>query len=351
MFNPLKVKTIKKETKDAVSIEFEVPENLQNEYTFKAGQFLTLKSTINDAEVRRSYSIYSTPKSGNLKVAVKQIPNGVYSTFANNYIKEGDFIEVAKPSGNFYVETKSNNQKHYVLIAAGSGITPVFSVLKTILVEEPTSKITLFYGNKNQENTIFFSELVETQKTFGNRLEIHFIYSQAKGEDRFHTGRIEGRKIKKIFKKYAPVTAVDEVFICGPQQMTESVKSILQEKFNFPAHQIHFELFSTTQVVEKTNEKSSKSGLSTVKATLDGNLIEFTVNPDESILDAGLRQGYDLPYSCQGGVCGACKCVKGEGELEMDVCIALSDEEVESGQYLACQSKVKSKSAIISFDY
>lgn len=350
MFNALKVKTIKKETSESVSIEFEIPTELEQEYSFKAGQFLTLKSDINGADVRRSYSICSTPKSGILKVVVKQIPNGVYSTFANNYIKEGDFIEVAKPSGNFYVQTQSNNKKHYTLIAAGSGITPIIAVLKTILIEEPLSKVTLFYGNKTPEQTIFFEELKKLQETYAEKLKVHFIYSQVKGEDRFHTGRIEGKKIKKLFKNYTPAAEVDEVFMCGPQNMTEEVQSILENKFNFPSAQINFELFVAAS--ESTTKSKTKGNASaTVTAILDGSEVEFKVNPDESILDAGLREGFDIPYSCQGGVCGACRCVKGEGDLEMDVYIALSDEEVESGHYLACQSKVKSKTAKVSFDF
>lgn len=350
MFNALKVKTIKKETAESVSIEFEIPAELEQAYNFKAGQFLTLKSDINGADVRRSYSICSTPKSGILKVVVKQIPNGIYSTFANNYIKEGDFIEVAKPSGNFYVQTRSNNKKHYTLIAAGSGITPIMAVLKTILVEEPFSKVTLFYGNKTPEQTIFLEELKNLQEVHGDKLNVHFIYSQAKGIDRFHTGRIEGKKIKKIFKNYTPAAEVDEVFICGPQNMTIDTQTILEKKFNFPSAQINFELFIAA-TESKSNSKLKGGESATVTAILDGNTVEFKVNADESILDAGLREGYDIPYSCQGGVCGACKCTKGDGDLEMDVYIALSDEEVESGHYLACQSKVKSKTAKVSFDF
>lgn len=346
MFHPLTIKAIKKETSDAVSIEFDLPANLINDFQFKSGQFLTLKATINNEEIRRSYSLCSTPDSGLLKVVVKQIQNGVFSTFANNELKVGDAVEVGVPAGTFHVDTAKENSKTYCLVAAGSGITPMISIAKTVLIEEPNSKVILFYGNKSPEQTIFKSELDELVSTSNGRLNTHYIYSAVKGEDRFHSGRIEGRKIKKMFKKYADVKEIADVFICGPQEMTENIKSTLVGDFNFPSENIHFELFTAT-----LGESTVKTdGPSLVTALLDGRTIEFSVKADETILDAGLRNGYDIPFSCQGGVCGACRCAKGQGDLEMENCIALTDDEIASGIYLTCQSKVKSQTAEISFD-
>lgn len=346
MFHSLIIKAIKKETSDAVSIEFDLPSNLKNDFQFKSGQFLTLKATINGEDVRRSYSLCSTPASETLKVVVKQIPNGVFSNFANTELKVGDAVEVGAPSGTFYIETGADNSKTYCLVAAGSGITPMISIAKTVLLEEPSSKVILFYGNKSPEQTIFKKELDELSSSSNGRLHTHFIYSAAKGEDRFHTGRIEGRKIKKIFKKYANVKEISDVFICGPQAMTDNIKAALVNDFNFPASNVHFELFVAT-----SGDSTVKTdGPSIVKATLDGRTIEFSVKADETILDAGLRNGYDIPFSCQGGVCGACRCAKGTGDLEMENCIALTDDEISSGIYLTCQSKVKSQTAEITFD-
>ena len=349
MFHSLTIKNIQKETPEAVSIEFEVPSSLKEDFQFLSGQFLTLKAQISGNEVRRSYSICSSPKSGVLKVVVKQVENGVFSTYANSALKNNDTIEVGVPTGGFVVNTKADNNKNYTLIAAGSGITPVISIAKTILENEPNSSVNLFYGNKTANQTIFKTELEELSKEYSNRLNFHLLFSAEKGDSRFHSGRIEGRRIKKIFKEFAPISNTNEVFICGPQEMTEAIRDFLIKKHKYPVSQIHFELFTTTLKKTKSNSKSNKSSL--VTATIDGDTFEFTVKPGETILDAGTKNGVDIPFSCQGGVCGACKCIKGEGELQMDNNIVLSDDEVASGQYLACQSKVKSESVKISFDF
>jgi ring-1,2-phenylacetyl-CoA epoxidase subunit PaaE len=349
MFHSLAIKNIQKETTEAVSIEFEVPSSLKEDFQFLSGQFLTLKTEIGGNEVRRSYSICSSPKSGILKVVVKQVENGVFSTYANSAIKNNDTIEVGVPAGGFVVNTEADNNKNYTLIAAGSGITPVISIAKTILEDEPNSSVNLFYGNKTASQTIFKTELEELSKEYNNRLNFHLLFSAEKGDSRFHSGRIEGRRIKKIFKEFAPISNTNEVFICGPQEMTEAIRDFLIKKHKYPVNQIHFELFTTTLKKAKSNSKSNKSSL--VTATIDGDTFEFTVKPGETILDAGTKNGVDIPFSCQGGVCGACKCIKGEGELTMDNNIVLSDDEVASGQYLACQSKVKSESVEISFDF
>ena len=349
MFHSLAIKNIQKETTEAVSIEFEVPSSLKEDFQFLSGQFLTLKTEIGGNEVRRSYSICSSPKSGILKVVVKQVENGVFSTYANSAIKNNDTIEVGVPAGGFVVNTEADNNKNYTLIAAGSGITPVISIAKTILEDEPNSSVNLFYGNKTASQTIFKTELEELSKEYNNRLNFHLLFSAEKGDSRFHSGRIEGRRIKKIFKEFAPISNTNEVFICGPQEITEAIRDFLIKKHKYPVNQIHFELFTTTLKKAKSNSKSNKSSL--VTATIDGDTFEFTVKPGETILDAGTKNGVDIPFSCQGGVCGACKCIKGEGELTMDNNIVLSDDEVASGQYLACQSKVKSESVEISFDF
>ncbi len=349
MFHSLTIKNIQKETPEAVSIEFEVPSSLKEDFQFLSGQFLTLKAEISGNEVRRSYSICSSPKSGVLKVVVKQVENGVFSTYANSALKNNDTIEVGVPTGGFVVNTKADNNKNYTLIAAGSGITPVISIAKTILENEPNSSVNFFYGNKTAKQTIFKTELEELSKEYNNRLNFHLLFSAEKGDSRFHSGRIEGRRIKKIFKEFAPISNTNEVFICGPQEMTEAIRDFLIKKHKYPVSQIHFELFTTTLKKTKSNSKSNKSSL--VTATIDGDTFEFTVKPGETILDAGTKNGVDIPFSCQGGVCGACKCIKGEGELQMDNNIVLSDDEVASGQYLAWQSKVKSESVKISFDF
>tara|TARA_B100001173_G_scaffold105844_1_gene91650 strand:+ start:1614 stop:2666 length:1053 start_codon:yes stop_codon:yes gene_type:complete len=349
MFYSLYVLNVKKETSNSVSIEFEIPQTLSSEFSFKAGQFVTVRKQINNEEIRRSYSICSTPESGKIKLVVKQIPNGKFSTYAVQELKIGDIIDVTKPSGDFFLNPQPKNEKSYTLIAAGSGITPIISILKTILIQEPNSTVNLFYGNKSPELTIFKKEIETLNQKYSEKLNVHFIYSQTKGKSRFHNGRLEGRKIKKIFKKLAPVNLTDNVFICGPQDMTTTIKNLLENTLNFDASCIHYELFISNKVDKKQKSKNKK-GSSIATAILNGETFEFVIKKNESILEAGLAAGYDIPFSCQGGVCGVCKCLIGEGEIEMENNIALSDDEVESGTALSCQAKVLSPIIIIDFD-
>ncbi len=349
MFHCLYIKSIEKETSESVSIEFTVPQELLNDFSFKAGQFLTLKKTIQGEDIIRSYSLCSTPQSGQFKVVVKQIPNGKFSTFANNELEPGDQIEIGLPRGNFFVQTDSNKTKSYTLIAAGSGITPIFSILKTILAEEPNSTINLFYGNKSPDLTIFKEKIEQLKEKYPKKLSIHFIFSKQKGESRFHTGRLEGRKLKKLFQKIAPVDSTDEIFICGPQEMTNSVINLLENKFSFDPSNIHFELFTANTVEKKSSQKKLRRS-STATAMFNGESIEFIIKKNESILEAALAAGYDIPFSCQGGVCGVCKCMVGEGTVEMENNIALSDDEIDSGAVLSCQGKVLSPYIKMTFD-
>ena len=350
MFHSLYIKRIEKETTESVSVEFDVPEKLLSEFSFEAGQFLTLKKELNNQEICRSYSLCSTPVSGKFKVAIKQIPLGKFSTFANNQLKVGDYIDVGRPAGNFFFKPQPKNSKSYTLIAAGSGITPILSILKTILVEEPNSQVTLFYGNKSPKLTMFKKEIEHLKKEYSKKLTVHFIYSQIKGESRFHSGRLEGRKLKKLFKIFAPAQSCDEVFICGPQEMTLSIIDLLENKFNFNSSKIHYELF-TAKTTEKSVPSKNSKGSSSATANLNGETIEFVVKKNQSILEAGLSAGHDIPFSCQGGVCGVCKCFIGDGKVEMENNIALSDDEVSSGAVLSCQAKALSPSIKISFDY
>jgi len=349
MFYSLYIKRIEKETPESVSVEFDVPTGLYNEFSFEAGQFLTLKKEINGEDICRSYSLYSTPKSGQFKIVIKQIYNGKFSTFANNKLKVGDQIEVSPPKGNFFIEPNQNNNKSYTLIAAGSGITPIFSILNTILIEEPNSRINLFYGNKSPESTIFKEAIENLNTKYSEQLNVHFIYSQTKGESRFHSGKLEKQKLKKLFKNYAPANLTDEVFICGPKEIIINTNNLLEKKFNFDPKNIHYELFTANSTLTKKHTKKIKR-ISLVIAILDGETIEFNVKKGESILEAGLAAGHDIPFSCQGGVCGICKCTNGDGEVEMENNIALSDDEVENGEILSCQAKVLSPSIKINFD-
>lgn len=354
MFLSLQISDIRRETPDCVSVAFHVPDDLKKEFIFNAGQYLTLKTQIKGQEVRRSYSLCSSPLEGEWRVAVKKLEGGLFSTFANESLKLGDTLEVAKPEGRFGIKSPSGKVKHYVLIAAGSGITPMLSILKTVLAQEPESRVTVIYGNKNRGHIIFKQELESLKNKHLSRLSLYHILSRERAEAEFMTGRIDRDKIQYFIQKIIPINTIDEVFLCGPEEM------ILTAKETFLSHglkpeNVHFELFfsqaaqikKAARVVDKENE--GKKAQITLK--LDGveTLFDLAFN-GENILDAALKNGADLPYACKGGVCATCRAKIDEGEVTMDVNYSLDEDEVKQGFVLACQAHPKSEKVKINFD-
>jgi len=354
-FHPLKVKEVKKETEDCVSVSFEIPENLKRDFAFKQGQSLTMRTTINKEEVRRTYSICSSPLDNEWKVAIKKVEGGLFSTFANAELKKGDVLEVMEPVGKFYSALNSANKKNYLGFAAGSGITPLLSIINTTLRTEPGSTFTLVYGNKSRSSIIFFEELEGLKNKYLQQFNFINILSRERTEAAINFGRIDSEKLNEL-AKLINYNSFDEAFICGPEEMIFCVKDHLQQK-GIGEKNIHFELFTTSgQKIQSTRHKAQdaeESGpKSKITVKVDGRSFDFSLalNCETTILDAALKQGADLPYACKGGMCCTCKAKLMEGEVEMDVHWGLEQEEIEKGFILTCQSHPKTEKVVVDFD-
>jgi ring-1,2-phenylacetyl-CoA epoxidase subunit PaaE len=353
-FHSLRVKKVEKETDDCVSIEFEVPEQLKEVFRFKQGQNLTIKKVFNGEEVRRNYSICTSPFENKLKVAVKKAEGGLFSTWANEQLKAGDQLNVLPPTGKFYTELNPSLKKNYVAFAAGSGITPILSIIKTTLATEPDSQFTLVYGNR-AKNSIIFKEDIETLKDrFIDRFRVYHILSRELTEAEINNGRIDVDKLELLFSKVIDLRSSDEFFVCGPEEMIFCINGYLEAR-GVSGNKIHFELFTVPGQAKKETkaEKSEINEGPTAKVSvkLDGIVFDFDLGYDsESVLDAALSQGADLPYACKGGVCTTCKARLVEGEVKMDVNWGLEPDEVAKGFILTCQSHPKTSQVVIDFD-
>lgn len=353
-FHSLKIKEVKKETDDCCSIAFEVPEQLASDFVFIQGQYLTLKTTIGGEELRRSYSICTSPLDKDLRVAIKQIENGKFSTYANHSLKKGDIIDVMTPTGNFNTALNPTNKKHYVAFAVGSGITPIISIMKTVFKKEPKSQFTLFYGNKNTNSIIFREQIEALKNVYTQRLSVHYFLSREALDEPLMNGRIDKEKCNIICNKLLDLDTVDECFICGPEDMVFAVRDTLKER-NFDEKKIHFELFTSPDgklgVSKKVIKEEYKGRVADVTVNLDGKSFQFQLPfGGDSVLDAALKQGADLPFACKGGVCCTCKAKLKEGAVEMDVNYALEKEEVEAGYILTCQSHPTTDKIVVDYD-
>ena len=353
-FHPVPVKQIRKETPECVSVVFDIPADLIKEFAFTQGQSLTMRTTINGEEVRRTYSICSSPLDNEWRVAIKKVEGGLFSSFANEQLKQGDTIEVMPPVGKFYTELTPSNKKEYLAFAAGSGITPVLSLIKTTLAKEPHSAFTLVFGNRNRGSIIFFEELEGLKNKYMERFNLVHVLSREKTDASINFGRINNEKLAEL-EKLIDYSNTDEFFICGPEEMIFTVKDFLETKGINKKH-IHFELFSSPgQKISqpKTREDQVDTGAkSNITLKLDGRTFAFDLplSSDATILDAALKQGADLPYACKGGMCCTCKAKLLEGEVMMDVHWGLEDDEVEKGYILTCQSHPKTEKVVVDFD-
>ena len=353
-FHRLAVKEIKKETPECVSLLFDVPEELKKDFQFSQGQSLTMRAIINGEEVRRTYSICSSPLENQLKVAVKKVEGGLFSGFANEQLKKGDVLEVMQPVGKFYTELNPAQKKNYLAFAAGSGITPVLSLIKTTLATEQESSFTLVFGNKNRSSIIFFEELESLKNKYMERFNLVHILSREKTETAVNFGRINTEKLNDL-DKLVDYAGTDEFFICGPEEMIFCIKDYLETK-GIDKKKIHFELFTSPgqrTKPEVRSQKSEESGpKSRIAVKVDGRSFDFDLPlaSDITILDAALRQGADLPFACKGGMCCTCKAKLLEGEVMMDVHWGLEEEEVEKGYILTCQSHPKTEKVVVDFD-
>jgi ring-1,2-phenylacetyl-CoA epoxidase subunit PaaE len=339
------ISEVKRETPSAVSILFNVPEELKSDYKFVAGQYLNLKITLDGQEIRRAYSICSSPESGELRIAVKAIKNGVFSNFANSSLKAGDVIEIAKPEGKFLLQPQPAAQKTYAAFVSGSGITPVLSIIKSVMLSEPNSSFVLIYGNKTVEETLFHQELHDLHLKYVNRLFVHHIYSQEKVTNAL-SGRIDKSVVDFVLNNKYSQFNFDAFYLCGPEEMINTVSETLKSK-NIPQSAIHFELFTTTTI---TKEVSNIGGHSQITIMVDDEETTFEMSQKQTILEAALKQGIDAPYSCQGGICSSCLARVTQGSAEMYKNAILTDKEIADGLVLTCQAHPTSDNIYIDFD-
>jgi ring-1,2-phenylacetyl-CoA epoxidase subunit PaaE len=353
-FHPLHVQKIEKETEDCVLISFDVPAALKDVFQFKQGQNITIRKELNGQELRRNYSICTSPLDHQLTIAVKKVPVGVFSTYANEELNEGDVLDVMPPTGTFYTELSSTQQKNYVAFAAGSGITPIISIIKTTLLTEPKSSFTLVYGNRTKASILFKEELEALKDKFIERFRIYHVLSREITDAAIHSGRLDKDKCELYCTKLIDVKKVDEFFICGPEAMIFCIKDFLEGKGVKKEH-IHFELFTVpgeNKLAVGNKELAINQGdKAEVTVRLDGISFSFELGyNDESILEAALNLGADLPYACKGGVCTTCKAKLTEGTVEMDRNFGLADDEVNKGYILTCQSHPRSNKLFVDFD-
>ena len=356
-FYPLRVKSLHKDTESAVVVEFDVPAELTGTFTFIQGQYLTLNQEIDGEEVRRSYSICAGLDDGQLRVAIKHVEGGMFSTWANEQLKAGDTLEVMPARGDFYTSIDPRQSKNYLCVCAGSGITPILSIIKTILKSEPDSTVTLLYGNQRTATMMFRHELAFLKNAHLERFHWVNIFSREPQEVDLLSGHLDNRKGGALNQRLINISGFDEFFLCGPEAMISEVSRGLRGE-GIAEENIHFELFAASaenarKAIERhhARAKEYKGMVSEVSILSDGREYAFELSTDgENILDAGLRNGVDLPFSCKGGVCATCKARLIEGEVDMDLNQALRPEEIEQGYILTCQSHPISEKIIVDFD-
>lgn len=358
-FYPLTIADIHPETDGAVCVTFEVPAEHQEKFRFTQGQFLTLRAEVDGEEFRRSYSICSGVNDGHLRVGIKRVKDGVFSNYANDNFKKGDTVEVMPPQGSFNTELNADNQKSYMCLAVGSGITPILSIIKSVLSIEPNSQVTLIYGNRRSNSVMFKEELSFIKNCYMDRFQwINIMSQEDQGADLL-SGHIDNKKGYLLQKhKLIDIHNTDEAFICGPESMMSEVSRGFRIE-GLKDAQIHYELFASSsedsqarlkkaqqRIHEYGEEKTSKV---TVRA--DGRAIQFDLaTVGENILDAGMHNGLELPYSCKAGVCSTCKCKLVKGQVDMDISHGLEEHEVEAGYILSCQAHPISDEVVVDFD-
>ncbi len=348
-FHRLKIKEVRRETPSTVSIALDIPMKLKDAFSYKAGQYLTFKQTVDGEELRRSYSLCSSPEQNEWRVAVKTITGGKFSTYAGQSLQAGMELEVMEPMGNFFIPDYSG---HHVAFAAGSGITPIISMVKSLLASGPSCRVTLFYGNKKQEEIIFENELKGLEEQYADRFTLFNVLSQEQIPG-FGFGRLDTARLDTAALQGLDLLPVSAFYLCGPAEMIFSLKDKLVE-YGVSEDKVHFELF-TAPVAEESTEPAApaKTRSETLTNTyiLDGERFEVEVkNLDSTLLDMGLAQGIDLPFACQGGVCCTCRAKVESGKVDMRQNFSLSDSEVDEGFVLTCQSYSLGEDTILNYD-
>jgi len=354
VFHLLKVAKLDRITDDAVAITFDVPERLRDQFIYQAGQHLSVRATIAGDDVRRSYSICSPATSGVLRVGVKRLPDGVFSSYALNRLQVGDSLEVMTPSGRFTTPLDPLQAKHYGAIAAGSGITPILSILSTALELEPESRASLIYVNRSSSSIMFIEEIEDLRNRYLTRFQVAHVLDGERQEVEMLSGMLDGDRLNRILDTILPDADVDDWFLCGPQVLTDILHDTLVARGHKPEN-VHRELFIAATPPKRAPRPPQGEGKaavgSQVEVILDGRATTFTLSRDaESILDATLKIRGDAPYACKNGVCGTCRARVADGKVEMDQNFALEDDEVSRGYVLACQSHPVTDRVVVDFD-
>lgn len=349
-FHLLKVAEVRRETADAISLRFDVPTDLAADYRFVQGQHLTLKVYVDGEELRRSYSICSGVDEGELRIAIKKIDGGRFSTWALDGIKVGDMFEVMTPEGKFHTELDPASARHHVAFAAGSGITPIMSLIRTTLRAEPNSRFTLVYGNRNRSSVIFAEALEELEARYPTRFTLYQVFSREEQDVPLFNGRLDKGRVVAFLDTLLPPDTIDAAFICGPGSMIDEVEAALLAG-GLAADRIHVERFGVPGSGPAHHVEAGDAPQATITIIADGLEREMAFRADDpSILDVALRDGMDLPYSCKGGVCCTCRAKVLEGKVRMDKNYTLAQADVDAGYVLTCQAHPLTERVVISYD-
>ncbi|MBL4784971.1 MAG: 2Fe-2S iron-sulfur cluster binding domain-containing protein [Cohaesibacteraceae bacterium] len=353
-FHNLTIQSITSETSEAVSLTFSIPDELANEYQFVPGQYLTLNAPIDGENVRRSYSICSAPKQETISVAIKSVDGGRFSNFAMNSLNSGDSLEVMPPSGRFVLPEKAENSIVYAAFVAGSGITPVISMIREVLSRATNSKFFLFYGNKSSQSTIFKDELDALKDMYMGRFSVFYVYTREEQELEILNGRFSDSKIRSFLTHVLPAVTIDHFFLCGPGEMIETARKVLSD-LGVADTIVHTEYFtpadgSNPHGAHVAKDIKAVDHVSTVTILTDGARYTGELQPGETIIDLAIRMKLEVPYSCKGGMCCTCRAKVTSGEVDMAINYSLEQWEVEAGFVLTCQSRPKSQKVTVDFD-
>jgi ring-1,2-phenylacetyl-CoA epoxidase subunit PaaE len=355
-FHPLRVRAIQPDTEEAVIVSFEVPEDLRPVFGFTQGQYLTLRKEIDGQDLRRSYSICAGVDEGELRVGVRKVAGGVFSNWINEHLKPGDELQVMAPQGRFFVPIEPQSRRHHLGIAGGSGITPILSIMKTVLAREPLSRFTLIYGNRRLRSTMFKEELEDLKDRYMTRLVLHHVFSDEHTETPLNMGVMNREKITEFLQTLVPAEGVAHAYICGPFQMNDEAEAALLAA-GVPEERIHIERFGIAQKggghVGAVLHQAHASDAAKARITIirDGLQREFLFSREQpSVLDAASAAGLEVPYSCTSGVCGTCRAKLVEGEVRMERNFALDKKEVAAGYVLTCQAHPTTERVVLSFD-
>ena len=355
-FHPLVVAAKHQETRDSVRIVLDVPEELRDEYAFHAGQHLPIQIERDGKKIRRTYSICSEQGDWPLQIGVRIQPGGQFSEFAANELNAGDTLDVMPPNGQFHADLDAGNEKQYLGLAAGSGITPILSIIASVLHEEPGSRFALFYGNRTQNSTMFIDDLYALKNRYPERLQLHFLFSREEQEFEIASGRLDDAKVRELVEHFCSGSPPDEAFVCGPDTMIDQVSATLTD-LGIPAEYVHAERFGVRRkgagdkVTGKVTGDKATGAVSRVTVVMDGHTKTFEMpRAGVNIVDAAAEQGVELPYSCKGGVCATCRTHVQKGEVEMATNYGLEPWEVEKGFVLACQCTPVSDEVLLDYD-